>query len=111
MASLREQARKLFDVAQEAIGWIAIWKEGRGWKAWDFYPDYTERTNSFEIEPEDRERMEEIVSSDGNALLVNGYYMNIGSLEEMTIESLTNGLRWQYEINGGNLREILEENK
>lgn len=111
MASLREQARKMIDVAQEAIGWIALWKEGRGWQAEDFYPEYMERTNVFKIEPEDRERMEEIVTSDKSALLVNGYYMNIGSLEEMTIESLTNGLKWQYEINGGNLREILEENK
>ena len=109
MASLKNQARRLLPDAAMAIGWIALWREGRGWASEVFFPDYTERTGEFEIEPEDRERMEEIVARDESALLVNGWYMNLGSLEDMTIESLTDALRWQYGINGGNLREIIAE--
>ena len=109
MASLREEARRIADEAKEAIAWIAVWKEGRGWRCESYYLDYDERKDRFEIEEEDKQAVKAIVDTDPNALLVNGYYMNLGSLEEMTMSSLVDGLRWQYEINGGNLKEILEE--
>ena len=111
MASLKSEAKRIADEASEAIAWIAVWREGRGWRCESYYLDYDERKDRFEIDPEDYQALEAIVDADVNALLVNGYYMNLGSLEEMTLSSLVDGLRWQYEINGGNLREILEENK
>lgn len=109
MASLREEARHIADEAREAIAWIAVWKEGKGWRCESYYLGYDERKDLFVIEEEDKQALKAVVASDANALLVNGYYMNLGSLEEMTMSSLVDGLRWQYEINGGNLKEILEE--
>ena len=116
MASLREEARHIADEASEAIAWIAVWKTGKSWHCESYYPDYTEskgypwnQKERWDISEEDKQALKAIVDADPNALLVNGYYMNIGSLEEMTMSSLVDGLRWQYEINGGNLKEILEE--
>lgn len=109
MASLKSEAKRIADEAKEAIAWIAVWREGRGWRCESYYLDYDERKDRFEIGEEDKQALKEIVDADANALLVNGYYMNLGSLEEMTLASLVDGLRWQYAINGGNLKEIIEE--
>ena len=42
-----------------------------------------------------------------HAIFVNGYYTNLGSTLEMTRESLTNALRWQYENQFNLLREAI----
>ena len=39
---------------------------------------------------------------------MNGYYCNLGSLEEMTLESLMDGIRFQYGF-GGDLMDILQK--
>lgn len=115
MASLREEARAVIDVARDAIIWIAVWKTGRSWHCREIYSvDYQEsnpyfhRDEKWQIDEDDKEELRDILKEDPNACLVNGYYMNIGSLEEMTIESLADGLRYQYEISG-NMESILRK--
>ena len=113
MASLREEARYILDDARDAICWIAIWKTGRSWHAECMYDTeydegrlYPRRESSWKIEEEDAERLKEIYAEDNDAILVNGYYCNLGSLEEMTLESLMDGIRFQYGF-GGDLMDIL----
>ena len=62
-----------------------------------FYPDYDEKKDLFRIDEEDRKRLEEILGEDYGAVFINGYYDNIGSMEEMTVASLADGLAFQYQ--------------
>ena len=97
MATLRELARENIIEAAEGICWFAIWKTGRSWNLERFYVDYDERTHLFKIDEDDKEYLREILKDDYSAKFVNGYYDNIGSMEEMTVSSLTDGLRFQYD--------------
>ena len=42
MASIREAAQQVLNIARDGIGWIVFWKEGRGWDSDDVYVDYDE---------------------------------------------------------------------
>lgn len=97
MASLRDLARENIYDAAFGVCWFAIWKTGRKWNMEAFWPDYDEKKDAFKIDQDDSERLREILSEDYNAKFVNGWYTNLGPMEEMTIESLTDGLRFQYE--------------
>jgi len=112
MASLREEARDILDEAREGIIWFAVWKTGRSWNIRLIYSaDYTEasafRPEKWDIDADDLQELEDILADDDDALLLNGYYQNIGSLEDMTLDSLVDGIRFQYE-HGGNLANILD---
>jgi hypothetical protein len=114
MASLREAARYVLDDARDGCCWIAIWKTGRSWHTETFYDaDYDEgstflnRPSSWKITAEDASRLKEIMAEDSAARFVHGYYSNLGSIEDMTLDSLTDGLRFQYEF-GGNIDGILD---
>ena len=97
MASLRDLARENISDAAFGVCWFAIWKNGRKWNMEAFWPEYDERKDAFKVDHEDEKRMREILAEDYNAKFVNGYYCNIGTMEEMTVESLADGLRFQYE--------------
>lgn len=115
MASLREAARSVLDDAKDAICWIAIWKTGRSWNAETMYEteydegrSYPRRDSSWKIEEYDADRLKEIYAEDNNAILVNAYYCNLGGWETMTLESLIDGIRFQYDL-GGDLMDILQK--
>ena len=97
MASLRELARENIVEAAEAICWFALWKKGRTWEMEQFWVDYDEKARCFKIDDDDQKRAKEILKDDYDAVFINGYYDNIGPLEEMTVSSLADGLRFQYE--------------
>ena len=97
MASLRELARENIYDAAFGVCWFAIWKNGRSWNMESFYPEYDERKDAFKMDNDDIARIREILSEDYSAKFVNGYYCNIGTMEEMTVASLTDGLLFQYE--------------
>ena len=97
MATLREIARENIVEASEGICWFALWKHGRTWDIEIFWPEYDERKECFKMDEDEQERAREILKEDYGAVLINGYYDNIGSLEEMTISSLADGLRFQYD--------------
>ena len=112
MASLREEARWILDTARDGILWFAVWKTGRSWHIREIYsaeycPHNWKSPEKWEIDADDLQTLEEIYAEDENANLLNGYYRNIGSLEEMTLESLMDGIRFQYD-HGGNLEDILD---
>lgn len=97
MASIRQAAQDVLAEAREEIAWIAVWKDGCGWMTMCFWPDFTEKTGEFTFEDYDQEYIENIVKQDSKAIIVNGYYDNLGSAETMTRESLAEALRWHYE--------------
>lgn len=112
MASLREEARYILYDAMSGVSWFAVWKTGRSWNIRMIYSaEYTQsrfcHPEVWECDQDDMQTMQEIWNEDHDAVLLNGYYRNIGSLEEMTLGSLVDGIRWQYEHDGGNLGEIL----
>lgn len=97
MATMRQTAQDMIDVARDGIGWIALWKDGKGWMARDLYPDI-DRDNNLIFEDYELEALQSIVSMDPNAILVNSWYHNLGDTTCMTRDSLAGALRWQYDL-------------
>lgn len=101
MASLRDCARSIREEAADGIQWIVLWKEGRSWNIEAFCPDdvYYE-SSTMEVSADDLQRLHQIVETDPDAILVNGYYSNIGCHEDGSLpdlQVLADALRWQYE--------------
>ena len=59
MASLRTEAQDVLDVARAGIGWIALWKNGRSWTTFPFYPEIT-RDDRLVFEDYEVEQMKNI---------------------------------------------------
>ena len=106
MANLRTTAQQVLEEARDGIAWIALYKEGRGWRASCFWPDL-DRDGGFTFDPDDAQELEAILTTDPEAIFVNGYYTNLGPMEGMTRESLTSALRWQYEEHFNQLAEAV----
>lgn len=92
MAALHEIARQYADEIRDGIAWVIIWKTGRSWNAEAFWLNCDDDT----FEPEDLNTASEILKSDPNAVMVNGYYCGHFG-ENMTIKELADGIRWHYE--------------
>lgn len=97
MASIRQAAQDVLAEAREEIAWIAVWKDGKGWMTMTFWPDVLDDRDRVNFEDYDTKQLESITKLDPNAIIVNGYYDNLGSAETMTRESLAEALRWHYE--------------
>lgn len=98
MASIRLVAQDMIDVARDGIGWIALWKDGKGWMAADFWPDDMDATGTPTWSEFDLERLQRITELDPGAIIVNGWYHNLGDPDTMTRDSLAQFLRWQYDM-------------
>ena len=108
MASLRDAARSVLDDAKDAIGYLVIWKEKRSWNARCYYGIEWYEIYEPKIDEEIRGELEEILATDPDAICVNPYYDNLGELENMTLASLMDGIRFQREVAPGSLRMVLE---
>lgn len=110
MASIRKAAQWVLDDCRDGIGWVAIWKEGRGWESERIYGvDFDERTGTATIDDtEELERLQAILAIDPRAIIVNGYFHNLGDCETMTRDSLADALRWQYELQSATVADFLE---
>lgn len=108
MASIRNAAQNVLDTARDGIGWIALWKEGRGWNTETFWPDYNEKENRLTFDEDDLTRIAEIFEADPNAILVNSYVHNLGGMESVTREELADALRWQYDLQNARISEAIE---
>lgn len=98
MASIRHEAQNVLSEAREGIAWIAVWKEGRGWKTTPFWAEVENEGTRLTFEECDTEEIHEILRTDPNAIIVNSYYNNLGDIETMTRDSLASAMRWQYDI-------------
>ncbi len=105
MASIRKCASEVIDTARDGIGWFALWKTGRSWHVMEVYADdYDYDTGALILGfPEDKQEIDRILTEDPHAVMLNGYYCNLGDLEYMTVNSLADALRWQYETGGNAL--------
>lgn len=110
MASIRNAAQWVLDDCRDGIGWVAIWKEGRSWESERIYGvDFDERTYTATIDDTDElERLKAILAIDPHAIIVNGYYHNLGDPECMTRDTLADSLRWQYELQNATVANFLE---
>lgn len=110
MASIRKAAQWVLDDCRDGIGWVCIWKEGRGWESERIYGvDFDERTYTATIDDADElERLQAILAIDPHAIIVNGYYHNLGDPECMTRDTLADALRWQYELQNATVGNFLE---
>lgn len=97
MARLRTIAEQLKGVAEDGIGWMVIWKEGKSWNGTAVWPEYIEESCSLILDKEDRELIREIVTEDPQAVLLNSWVHNLGVVDyEVSTMKLEQNLRWQY---------------
>ena len=106
MASIRQTAQDVLDIAREGIGWIALWKDGKGWMSMDFWPDI-DKDGTLIFEDYELERLQNIAKLDNNAVLLNSWYHNLGDTTCMNRESLADALRWQYDIQHYTVADVL----
>ncbi len=97
MASIRQAAQDVIDIARDGIGWIALWKDGKGWMSKDFWPDQ-DRAGRLTFEDYEIEQLRSIAALDPQAILVNGWEHNLGDNTCMTRDTLADALRWQYSL-------------
>ena len=97
MASIRQAAQDVLGVARDGIGWIALWKDGKGWMSKDFWPDDIDAHGNPTFDDFDMEGLKNLVKLDPRAIIVNSWWRNLGDTECMTRDSLADALRWQYE--------------
>lgn len=97
MAKLYDVAKELKDIAEEGIGWLVVWKKDNSWHGAAVWPDYEESTDTMVFQHDERERLEEIVNEDPDAILVNSYVHNLG-VEDYRVGSarLEDNLRYHY---------------
>lgn len=98
MARLRIIAEQLKGVAEDGIGWMVIWKEGKSWNGKAVWPEYIEESCSLILDKEDRETIREIVKKDPQAVLLNSWVHNLGVTDyEVSTIKLEQNLRWHYQ--------------
>lgn len=110
MASIRSAAQWVLGDLRDGIGWVVIWKEGRGWDSRRMYGvDFDERSYTAKLEDDEvLEDLQSILAIDPHAIIVNGYYHNLGDPECMTRDTLADALRWQYELQNATVANFLE---
>jgi len=102
MASLREAVKDYQDELRAGIAWVVFWWEGRSWSSDYIYPKMGKT-----LTPEDRERLQEIQSTDPAAVVLNGYYCGYLG-EDVSLEELTAGVRRHYENDYNNIADFIE---
>ena len=97
MAALNKVASYFADEIRDGIAWVIIWKTARSWHGYAAWLDPD--TEAFE--PDDLKKAREVLSTDPNAVMLNGYYCGHFG-EDMNALEIAAGIRWHYE-NGYNL--------
>mgnify|MGYP004731250981 FL=1 len=93
MASLRTMVGRFRDELREGVAYVAFWKNGRSWGAEAFWldPGYFEDYGDA-IEEDDAREMRQILNTDSNAIIVNGFE-SCPFVGERAVEYI----RWIYE--------------
>lgn len=93
MASLRTMVGRFQNELREGVAYVAFWKNGRSWGAEAFWldPGYFEDYGDA-IEDDDAREIRQIINTDPNAIIVNGFEScPFGG------ESAVEHIRWRYE--------------
>ena len=107
MASIRKAAQDVLDIARDGIGWIVLWKSGKGWTSEAFWPDDVDDNGNPTFDDFDMEDLLNIVKKDPGAIIVNSYIHNLGDTTCMTRDSLADFLRWQYNLQHSKVSDAL----
>ena len=93
MASLRTMVGRFRNELREGVAYVAFWKNGRSWGAEAFWldPGYFEDYGDA-IEDDDAREMRQIINTDPNAIIVNGFESC-----PFVGESAVEHIRWIYE--------------
>ena len=93
MASLRTMVGRFRNELREGVAYVAFWKNARGWGAEAFWldPGYFEDYGDA-IEDDDAREMRQIINTDPNAIIVNGFESC-----PFVGESAVEHIRWIYE--------------
>ena len=86
MASLKQVCKWIKGNIVYGTSWIAVWKEGRSWECYSFYPEGGDYEDGYYFSYEDQDRMMEILRSDEKAIVLNGEHRMTDMLEDATIE-------------------------
>lgn len=70
MAALNKVASYFADEIRDGIAWVIIWKTDRSWHGYAAWLDPDTET----FEPDDLEKVREVLAEDPNAVMLNGYY-------------------------------------
>lgn len=95
MASLKQIVKTYRDEIVNGIAWVAIYKEGRSWKADVYWAENGDYENGFVFKPDELEALEEIARIDHKGICINGYYMGFG--EDFTLNEIVDKVLYFYE--------------
>ena len=107
MASIRDAARNVLDVARGANGWIALWKVGRSWNTMVFWPMHNVETNKLTFDPYDDSFISDILLDDPNAIIVHSWIHDLGPVSGATCETLAYALRRQYNLQHARIADFI----
>lgn len=103
MASLRTMVGRFRNELREGVAYVAFWKNGRSWNAEAFWldPGYFEDYGDA-IEDDDAREMRQIINTDPNAIIVNGYescpFKDYGADEgASSVDFMMRHIKWRYE--------------
>lgn len=103
MASLRTMVGRFRNELREGVAYVAFWKNGRSWGAEAFWldPGYFEDYGDA-IEDDDAREMRQIINTDPNAIIVNGYescpFKDYGADEgASSVDFMMRHIKWRYE--------------
>ena len=97
MAKLFDVAKRLKDVAEEGIGWLVVWREENEWNGAAIWPNYNEESDTMDLQPGEKQMLQEIVDTDPDAILVNAWTHNLGVNDyRVSCNKLEESLRWHY---------------
>lgn len=102
MVSLRNVVKDHQKELQDGIEWVVFWREGSSWNAESFRLKMDDT-----LYPEDKQRLREIKTLDSAAVIVNGYY-SAQLTEDMSLDELTEGVRFYYENDMSKIEGFLE---
>ena len=110
--TLKNLTKEIKEVIQEGIFWIVVWKEGRSWQYFSFFPENGSYDEGFNLAYDDMEFLKQIARKDYKAICFNGYYMGLG--EEDTLPQIENKILYFYinrlnQLNGDFLGSLTKE--
>ena len=108
MASLRTMVGRFRNELREGVAYVVFWKNGRSWGAEAFWldPGYFEDYGGV-IEEDDAREMRQIIKTDPNAIVVNGFE-RCPFDGESTVEHMLEHIRWRYEDHRCQLSDFYE---
>jgi hypothetical protein len=96
MASLSKIVTRIKHNIQDGTPWVAIWKEGRSWEAYSFWPEGGNYDNGYEFSYEDQDRMLEILRKDNKAIIINGEYLTYDDIDGLMPLTMGNLIEFEY---------------